>query len=99
MSEESRHEALVGAAILGVVKAKGWMQVPLVVDVNRAIETAGPVRVGREEAVSFTRGLMDRTCEFHNWPLPVFTEVEEADVRCLLGLAYDELVSAEAARS
>lgn len=99
MSEEPRHEALVGAAVLGVVKAKGWMQVPLVVDVNRAIAEAGPLRISREDAISFTRGLMDLTCEVHNWPLPVFAEVEEAAVRYRLGLAYDELVAAEAARS
>lgn len=99
MSEKPRHEALVAAAVLGVVKAKGWMQVPLVVDVNRAIAEAGPLRMSREDAVSFTRGLIDRACEFHHWPLPVFTEVEEAAVRDLLGLAYDELVAAQAARS
>jgi hypothetical protein len=93
---EPRHEALVGAALLGIAKAEGWVAMPLVVDVNRvceAISAAGGVGMEREHAVSFARGLVDRACEAEGWPKPGKDyDVDEVALATLLGAAYDKLI-------
>lgn len=97
MSDEPRHEALVAAAVLGVVKAHGWMEMPIVVDVNKAIvdlRAGGGLRMERAHAIEFTRGLMDKICEAEGWPVSAFSEADECAMVTFFGAAYDELVVA-----
>jgi hypothetical protein len=90
---EVRHEALVGAAMLGLMKAKGWMEMPAVIDVNGVLAAAGPISIDRDEAVAFTRGLIDQVCDYNGWPRPDYSPDQEAEIAVLLGLVYDELVT------
>lgn len=91
-----RHEALVAAAILGICKAQGRMEMPIVVDVNKALDaleaTGGVGAMERAYAIEFTRGLIDRACEVEGWPAPEFTEAEERAIVTLFGDAYDQLI-------
>jgi hypothetical protein len=91
-----RHEALVGAAMLGLVKANGWMEMPIAIDVNRAIEDAGPVQMTRQDAVRFARSLIDEVCKANDWPLPDYSDRDEQVVAIALGRAYDELTKVAA---
>lgn len=93
---EPRHEAVLGAAMLGVIKAHGWMQMPIAVDVNRSLEhlrADGGVCMERSQAVAFARGLINVACDVEGWDKPDFGE-DEGKVAQLLGVAYDELVKA-----
>lgn len=101
MAEEPRNEALLAAAMLGVVKAHGWMRIPLVVDVNQALEALASrgfvLRGGaRAAAITFTRSFIDVVCDCEGWPRP---DLDEAGVAALLGRAYDELMSSYAVTS
>lgn len=101
MAETPRNEALLAAVMLGVVKAHGWMRIPLVVDVNQALERLASrgvvLRAGqRAAAVAFTRGFIDVACDCEGWPRPDFDELVVAS---LLGRAYDELMSGYAVTS
>lgn len=91
---EPRHEAVLAAAMLGVLKANRWMTMPLVIDVNLALarlRADGGVRVERGEAVLFARGFMDRASEEKGWDVPDLDEVDESSLAHLLGVAYDHV--------
>lgn len=99
MSDQPRQEALVAAVVLGIVKAHGWMEMPIVVDVNRAIadlRAGGGVAMERAHAIEFTRGLIDKVCEVEGWPVSEFSEAEERSMAAMFGDAYDELLVATA---
>lgn len=97
MTDELRHEAMVSAAVLGIVKAHGWMAMPITVDVNKAVadlRAAGGPLMERAHAIEFTRGLIDKICEHEGWSQSSFSEVDERGMVTLFGQAYDELVAA-----
>lgn len=99
-----RDEALLAAAMLGLVKSHGWMRVPFMVDVNQALEmlaARGFVLRGsdRPHAVAFTREFIDVVCDCEGWPRPDYDEHDETVVASVLGRAYDELMSSYAVTS
>lgn len=91
---ELRHEAVLAAAMLAVLKANNWMAMPLDIDSYRAVACLGAdggIRVERDQAVAFARQFMDRASEAEGWEMPEFSESDERALVDLLGAAYDHL--------
>lgn len=91
-----RHEAVLAAAMLGVVKSAGWMEMPVEFDLSRAyarLQEDGGVRVERQQAVVFARELMDTASEMEGWEMPDFSDEDEVAVAAMLGTAYDQVAA------
>lgn len=92
---EPRHEAVVAAVMLGLIKAHGWMEMPIAIDVNKAvamIKQDGGLAMERGHAVVAARGLIDRACEANGWDKPDYTPEDESRLVLLLAQVYDELL-------
>lgn len=96
MSSELRHEAVLAAAMLGVVKRAGWMEMPITVDLSVAyarLQGDGGVQMERDHAIVFARQFMDVASESQGWALPDFDDQDERRVARFLGTAYDQIAA------
>lgn len=91
MTKQITPMAALGSAMLGVVKANGWVEMPITVDVNGSLELLkelGGIQCTRAEAVYNAMQMMMHIGEIFG--LPVNIDSEDAQlVRILLGQAYD----------